>query len=107
MSPAMIAECVARDLSKLWQFHRTQEFLNYVETTYQVTVSALPTFHRIYLAEADNGDIESGSIGGIINHWWVVDDDGFRTVKRPELPAEEATMFDSRPILKFYIENSR
>jgi hypothetical protein len=107
MNASEISNSVARQLSELWQFHRMPDFPSYVLTTYKVAVSDKPAFERIYIAEAENGDIESATIGGIIKHWWMRNEFGFQLIRRPELCDEEDNTFDLRPIVKFYIDNGK
>jgi len=97
-------ELIARKLSEVWLFFRTPEFLQYLLLTYKKSVAENPAFEKICIAEAENGEIESSSIGGIIKRWWVVDDRGCRRVKKPDLVLQDAEFFDSHPIVKFYLE---
>ncbi len=107
MNESTLSDLVARKLSELWRFYRTPEFLEYLLVTYKASVSENPTFEKICIAEAENGDIEFASIGGIIKRWWVIDDGGLRTVKKPDKAHQEVNVFDPHPVVKFYMENNK
>ncbi len=58
MHKSTISDLVATQLSELWQFHRTPEFLDYLFAVYKMKVEANPTFERIYIAGRDKRDIQ-------------------------------------------------
>ena len=103
MSPA-----IALWLAGVWRCHKSDQFLDYVAKTYGKPTDRPPSFDCIYIAEAEEGDLDSGRIGGIIKKWWKVDDAGLTEVRKPQLHStNEPVLFDQRPVLKFFTDGKR
>ncbi|HVV98823.1 MAG TPA: hypothetical protein VHB77_00710 [Planctomycetaceae bacterium] len=68
-------------------------------------VEPAPFFECVWIAEAEDGDLDAGAIGGIISRWWVMDDAGLSGEVCPlKLRfADDSTLFDTQPVLKFFM----
>lgn len=99
---------VAHLMATIWHEHKVPSFTDYIACTYKMHVERTPSFDRIYIAEAEFGDVETASIGGIIRRWWMMDDAGLTQIARPALPApDDRLAFDPCPILKFFLDGTR
>jgi hypothetical protein len=108
LASAELSPAIAHWLAGVWSGHRSDQFLDYLAETYGKRVDRPPSFDCIYIAEAEEGDLDSGRIGGIIKKWWKVDNVGLTEVRRPNLPAtDEPGLFDQRPVLKFFTDGKR
>jgi hypothetical protein len=86
MDAAELSNAVARRLAWIFPRHRDVAFLDYLANTYSLRVTESPQFDALCLVEAENGDVETGAIGGIVKRWWLADQTGFRTVAWCGLP---------------------
>ena len=115
MNEPKLSEAVAGLLAWIFPRHREPTFLDYLSLTFSEAIAALPRFEKLCLAEAENGNVEKGEIGGIIKRWWLADEDGFRSVNWGEMPrfAEDFNdaegtdrMFYRFPLVKFLREGA-
>lgn len=103
-----LSDAIAIALADIWNFHKSEAFVDHVARTYQKHVTHLPSFECVYIAEIENGDLDKGYIGGIVKKWWMVNDRGMTEIQRPELPlTDEPVLFDRRPVLKFFTDGER
>lgn len=93
---------IARTLSAQWSVFRGPDFHQYVISNYQIQPRATPAFECLYIAETETGDVERGYLGGVIRHWWKVDDQALQGVQSAVLDEKQEDVFDRRPIIKFY-----
>lgn len=113
MDRKMATEQILRTLSDYWRLHKTAFFLSYLMDTFGVTPQEYPRFDCLYIAEAEDGDLAQGWIGGLIKRWWIVDDNGTRPTSRPHLPIlldEPDNLradFYPKPVIKFYFADDR
>jgi hypothetical protein len=99
---------IAMLLADIWAFHKSASFAGYIANTYGKCVDRLPSFECVYIAESESGDLDNGTIGGVIKKWWRVDGSGLTENWRPRLPStDEPGLFDRRPVLKFFTDGER
>jgi hypothetical protein len=113
MELPITSESIVMRLAEAWERHKKDEFTIYLRDTFKYSCSGSPRFDCIYIAQMENGDLDSGHIGGILLQWWIVDDDGVRKTSSPKLPnllnkpENLRARFYPRPVLRFYWENDR
>ena len=76
---------VAEALARVWSWHRTPRFLDYVAESFGVCLHDLASFDALYVYQVAEGDLE----GGCFMHdstfqWWEVTDAGVRECGRPD-----------------------
>jgi hypothetical protein len=113
MNAISSAEQIMHSLAKYWDLHKTTDFLFYLKNTFGTAPLKLPLFDCIYIAQAKEGDPIKGWIGGLIEQWWIVDDNGTRTILNPDLPLlpnEPENLrsgFYPKPVMKFFFSAER
>jgi hypothetical protein len=86
MDEVELSDAIACSLAWFHPQRNEPTFLEYLSRTYSETITVLPRFEKLCLAEAAYGDAKKGEIGGIIKRWWLADDDGCRAIPWHELP---------------------
>jgi hypothetical protein len=75
---------VAEALARVWDWHRTPQFLDYVVKSSGVRVTDLAAFDGLYIYQVAEGDVETGSFHRASTfQWWVMDDAGMRECVLP------------------------
>jgi hypothetical protein len=78
------SKSVAEILARVWCWHRTPAFLDYVAESFAVKVPDRAAFERLYIYQLEEGDLERGMfLHATTFQWWEVDDAGFRECDRP------------------------
>lgn len=76
---------VAVKLARIWEFHRTPQFLDYVADSFGVRPGDLAAFDKLYIYQLEEGDLERGNfMHETIFQWWEVDDAGIRECDVPQ-----------------------
>jgi hypothetical protein len=76
---------VADWLARIWEWHRTPQFLEYLFESFEVRIPDLASFDRLYIYQVEEGDLEKGMFRhGSVIQWWEVNDAGLRECRRPE-----------------------
>lgn len=76
---------VAEAVSRLWSWHRTPQFLDYVADSFGVRVADLAAFDALYIYQVAEGDLERGHFQhGSTIQWWEVTDAGVGECDRPD-----------------------
>jgi hypothetical protein len=108
LASSELSSAIARWLAGIWELHRSEPFAAYVATTYGMHVDHCPLFDRVYIAEAESGDLAMGRIESFVKKWWRVDDRGLVEVCRSELRSTDGPeIFDHRPLLRFLTDGER
>jgi hypothetical protein len=75
----MPSRAVAEALARVWAWHRTPRFLDYVAESFAVRVPDLAGFDKLYIYQVKEGDLEGGHfVHETTFQWWDVDDEGLR-----------------------------
>lgn len=75
---------VAESLARVWDWHRTPRFLDYVAESSGVRVTDLAAFDGLYVYQVAEGDVETGELDHSSTfQWWVMDDAGMRECELP------------------------
>lgn len=75
---------IAEMLAEVWKLHKEDGFLNYITIVCGCSTPDPPIFNRIYIAQAEDGDIRKDILVSTLK-WWQVDDLGLRETPRPPL----------------------
>src|SRR5438270_11243288 len=94
---------IARELGSLWALHQTPAFERYVAEAYGVASPAPPHFRCLYIGECAEGDFTTGPKGGLVKHWWQVDDQGLKEIERPKLDWDSNGPYYPTPEILFYV----
>src|SRR5262249_40369371 len=79
------ARRVAEALARVWSWHRSPQFLDYIAESFGKRVADLPEFDRLYIYQVADGDTERGGIYHETTiQWWEVDDAGVRECGWPK-----------------------
>jgi hypothetical protein len=103
----VIPQRIAQVLAQAWSFHQTPGFADYAKRTFGCDIQQLVKCDGIYLAEAEVGDATTGSIGGLVKQWWLVDDRGTTPISCAKLPSHRdapenlRSQFYIFPVIKF------
>lgn len=112
MNPFFSADAISRELANIWSLHKSPAFREYLESIFHRPFPAPVRFDKVYIVEADDGDIEFGSLHDF-KRWWEVDDCGMREMASPP---SLATLDDAQnvrqgfyttPIVRFFCEGNR
>jgi hypothetical protein len=100
-------------LGSFWDLHKSDQFKQYLETTFGYCPSSAACFDCLHIAKAISGDTAKGFIGGELDGWWSVDDEGIKPVSCPNLPIllddpkNLRGEFYPTPVLKFFEESCK
>jgi hypothetical protein len=96
----------AQLLSTLWQRHKQMQFVDYLLDTCGCKASSPLNFQCIYIAELDSGDFDKGFVGGLVQHWWKIDDSGLRSISAPSFSSNNDSEQDLfvTPLILFFQE---
>ena len=76
---------IAEALARVWSWHRTPQFLDYVAGSFGVHVPDLAVFDALYVYQVAEGDLEAGNFQHWSTfQWWEVTDGGVRECGRPD-----------------------
>lgn len=107
MEDAELSVRIAQALAQAWLFHQSPSFADYAKQTFGCDSLQLVKCDGIYIGEAEGGDATAGSIGGLIKHWWFIDDQGLTPVVSAKLPrfrdapGNLRSQFYLTPVIKF------
>ena len=106
------SELVAMGLASIWSLHKKDAFRDYLAGIFCRPFSSQIHFCKLFITEAEEGDINSGCLYGM-KEWWEVDDNGMRISSRPAFltdPDDERHVFGEfyiTPFIRFFWENTR
>ena len=106
MDPNMLSAKIAQELSAVWELYKTGKLLRYLESTFGIKEEQSPTFRCIYIAETEAGDMIAGPSGGLIKHFWQVDDKGIDEIRVPQMDWADSPFY-ATPRILFYIDGDR
>ncbi len=76
---------VAEALARVWSWHRTPQFLDYVAESFGVRVNDSAAFDTLYVYQVAEGDLERGQFDHSSTfQWWEVSDAGVKECNRPD-----------------------
>jgi hypothetical protein len=76
---------VVEALARVWLWHRTPRFLDYVGESFGVRVADLAAFDALYIYQVADGDLERGQFDHWSTfQWWAVTDAGVLECRRPD-----------------------
>lgn len=113
MEKSTASDEIAVLLSGTWEIHRTPKFTEHLQTTFGDIKPIPANFDCIYIAQAAEGDVTDGIIGGMITQWWRVDDSGLERISNPDLPRfpnepeNLRSCFYIKPVVKFFVQDRR
>ncbi len=113
MDVQQVAEQIVHKLATFWSLHKSPDFLSYLANTFGNAPSKAPEFECIYIFQAKTGDAGQGVIGGLLEQWWIIDDDGIRKIANPDLPLQPderenvRSGFYPRPVLTFFFSGTQ
>jgi hypothetical protein len=107
-TPEQIAEALGR---RIWGLARTDAFRDYLAAIYGRRFATRPQFEKLYVAEAERGNLAYAGLHGMAR-WWEIDDSGFRPsqwpnfLNDPDNPLHARAGYYITPFIRFYVEGT-
>ena len=96
----------------LWESCKSGEILTFLESIWKGKKLSDPGFAKLYIAEAETGNIDSNKLHSAIQ-WWERDENGFRDSSRPTIIFDEENPIYVKsyifytPWITFYYDGDR